>query len=275
MEMGILGPLLLTDRHLNLVPSAPKPRQLLAYFMLNANTMVRASECIEELWGTSPPKSAMSTLQTYVAQIRRVLRRAEDGDPDQILVTRNPGYQLSTAPDDYDRLRFEKLVGQGRRAVAEGHDDQASSLFAGALAQWRGAALEDVRVGALSSAHVIELEESRAVVVEQRIEADLRLGRHSEVLPELGRLATLHPTHENLQAQLMIALYRCGRPDQALAVFDTLQSTLVDTVGIGPAPRIRLLRDAVVDQAPELDWWNGGSVDFGDRHLATESGLRC
>jgi|SRR5215207_1537645 len=272
--MGVLGPLVLTDGRVDLVPSAPKPRQLLAFLMLNANTMVRASECIEELWGPAPPKSAMSTLQTYVVQIRRVLRTA-NLDPDQVLVTHSPGYQLTASTDGFDRPRFEDLVRRGRRVTAAGDDEAASSLFAQALALWRGRALEDVDVGALGSAHVIELEESRTVVLEQRIEADLRLGRHSEVLPELDRLAALHPTHENVQAQLMIALYRCGRREQALAVFDTLQSTLGDTLGIGPAPRMQLLRRAVLDRDPILDRLDGLRLCYGERDRATESELRC
>jgi SARP family transcriptional regulator, regulator of embCAB operon len=251
MRIGVLGNVILTDGDSNFVPSAPKARQLLAFLMLNANEMVRASDCVEELWGPRSPKSAMSTLQTYILHIRRMLRTGQ-GDAG-MLVTRNPGYELALHGAHFDRVEFEELVRRGRQAAAAAQDACASALFAEALRLWRGPVLADVPIGPHSSPHVVELEETRTYAQEQRIEADLRLGRHSALLDDLGILTSQHPTHENVHAQFMVALYRSGRRTQALRVFHALSSELADTLGIEPAPRMRRLRDAIVTRDPALD----------------------
>lgn len=253
MEMGVLGPLMLSDNGVSLVPSAPKPRQLIAFFMLNANQTVRASECIVELWGPRPPKSAMSTLQTYVLHIRRIFRNASRMDRSETLVTRNHGYQLVVNPYDFDRFQFNDLTRRGRVAVAKGEDERGSELFAGALALWRGPALADVQAGPLSSMHLVELKEARMGALEQRIEADLRLGRHQELLDELDMLTLVHPTHENVHAQLMLALYRSGEQRRALAVFRRLRRVLGETLGIEPAPPMQRLHEAILAGDPILD----------------------
>ncbi|MBW4717525.1 AfsR/SARP family transcriptional regulator [Saccharothrix obliqua] len=251
--MGILGSLVLTSHGVNFVPSAPKPKQLLAFLMTNANELVRASDCIVELWGARPPKSVMSTLQTYVLHIRQILRSAAPVDRSDILVTRNQGYQLVTGTDHFDRFRFERLVWAARWCVSVGDDERASDFFAAALGLWRGPALADVRPGRLSMTHVVELAEVRNAVVEQRIEADLRLGRHEELLDELSTRVSLHPTHENACAQYMVALYRSGDRDRALAAFERLRQVLGDTLGIEPAPPIRRLRHAILTADAVLD----------------------
>lgn len=253
MEMGVLGPLMLSENGVNFVPSAPKPRQLLAFLMLNANQTVRTSECISELWGSRPPKSAISTLQTYVLHIRRIFRNACRVDRGETLVTRNQGYQLVVNPHDFDRFQFNDLTRHGRVAVSEGEDERGSELFAGALALWRGPALADVQAGQLSSMHIVELEEARKGVLEQRIEADLRLGRHQELLDELDTLTSVHPTHENVHAQLMLALYRSGERRRALAVFRRLRCVLEETLGIEPVPSIQRLHEAILAGDPILD----------------------
>ncbi|WP_084701549.1 AfsR/SARP family transcriptional regulator [Streptacidiphilus anmyonensis] len=249
--MRVLGPLELSYAGENLVPSAPKPRQLLGLLMLNANRMVRATDCIVELWGTQPPKSAMSTLQTYVLNIRQALRTPE-GNHSDVVSTRNQGYQLAVLPQDLDRARFAELAGQGRSAAAAGDPASASRLFADALALWRGPALADVDSGAISAPHLVELEETRKAVHDQRIEADLALGRHREMLDELSALASLRPTDENLQAQLMIALYRSGERSRATAVFRRLSRVLGEHIGIEPAPRMRRLHRAILTDDPIL-----------------------
>ncbi len=253
MQMGVLGPVVLTVNGAALVPGAPKTRQLLAFLMLNANQMVRASECITELWGSQPPKSALSTLQTYVLQIRQILRNASRVDQSDTLVTRNQCYQLVVHPQDLDRLQFEDLARLGRAAAAEGDDQRAGELFRCALTMWRGPALADVHAGPLSSTHLVELEENRKGILEQRIEADLRLGRHQELLDELGTLTSLHPTHENLHAQFMLALYRSDQRARALAVFRRLRFVLAETLGIEPAPSMQRLYEAILAGDPALD----------------------
>lgn len=251
LQVGVLGPLSLVVDGQNRTPSAPKPRQLLALLILNTNRIVRASQCIAELWGSHPPKTAMSTLQTYVLYIRQLLRSAPV-DRSHTLITHNQGYQLEVAPQASDRLRFEYLSRRGREASAEGDVARASRLFGAALAVWRGPALADVPSGALSSAHVVELEEARKGVLAWRIEADLRLGRHRELLPELGALAAQHPTHENIQAQYMLALHRSGMRPEALGVFQRLRCRLGDSFGIEPVPRLRRLYEAIDAGDPAL-----------------------
>ncbi|MCC3769291.1 AfsR/SARP family transcriptional regulator [Streptomyces sp. UNOC14_S4] len=253
MDVGVLGPLVMAADGVTMVPSAPKPRQLLALFILNANRMVPAQECVTELWGAQPPKSAISTVQTYVLHIRHILREASKTDRSRTLVTRNQGYQLLVDPGRCDRVVFDDLLRRGRQAVVLGEDAWASARFAEALGLWRGPALADVRTGPVSSAHVVELEETRNGVLEQRIEADLRLGRHVDLLDELGELTSLHPTHENLHAQFMLALYRSGKRAWALEVFRRLHRVLGDRLGIEPAPRMQRLYQALLAGSPVLD----------------------
>ncbi|MFB7333138.1 AfsR/SARP family transcriptional regulator [Streptomyces adustus] len=252
MNSGILGPLLLSDTEENLVPSAPKPRQLLAFLMLHTPQMVRASDCITELWGSTPPKSAMSTLQTYVLHIRQALRGPRR-DRSHLLLTRNQGYQLTLETTDFDRFRFTELTRLGHLATAAGNHRTASEMFTLALAQWRGPALSDVSAGPLSSPHLAELAETRQGVLEQRIEADLALGKHRELVDELSDLAARHPTHENVHAQLMVALYRSGERKRAGDVFQGLRRALGDTLGIEPVPRMRRLYQAVLVGSSALD----------------------
>ncbi|MEU6062862.1 AfsR/SARP family transcriptional regulator [Streptomyces sp. NPDC047097] len=157
------------------------------------------------------------------------------------------------APHSFDRYCFESLARQGREDAAAGAPERASGRFARALALWRGPVLADVRPGPLSSTHLVELEEIRKSVLERRVEADLQLGRHRELLDELGTLVSLHPLHENIHAQYMLALYRSGEPARALDVYCRLSRMLDETLGIAPAPRLRRLYDAVQDNDPALD----------------------
>lgn len=248
MKMGLLGSLSLLSGGSEFVPSAPKVRQLLAFLMLNTNVMVRLSDCVDELWDSAPPKSSTSTMQTYVLQIRRALKAA--GATGELLVTRTPGYQLSGGYVDW--VAFTELTRSGRAAAGEGDDPAASALLAEALSLWRGPVLTDVDYGPLSGAKVIELEESRLVALEQRIEADLRLGRHDQLMDELDVLTEEHPTHENLHAQCMIAQYRSGYQSLALRTYDRLRAVLAESLGIDPTPRLRRLRRAIDTHASVL-----------------------
>lgn len=252
MNMGVLGPLVLRRGGRSRVPSAPKPRQLLAFLMINANQMVRASDCVLELWDTQPPRSATSTLQTYVLHLRRVLGETTAEDHGPALMTMNQGYQFAVNRQNLDRFVFEDMAQRGSEAALAGNDLRASALFAEALQLWRGPALADVRPGPLSSPRLVALEETRKYVLEQRIEADLRLGRHHELLEELDTLTQSYPTYENLHAQYMIALYRAGRSTRALAVFRKLCRTLEENLGIEPGPRMQRLHLAVRSEHPVL-----------------------
>ncbi|MFI2027328.1 AfsR/SARP family transcriptional regulator [Streptomyces buecherae] len=256
MEFAILGPLRMNEQGRSYTPTAPKQRQLLALLLLNANQVVSTSTCIDELWETSPPNTALSTLQSYILQLRRTLRRVPRIGSLQaarrVLETRDGGYLLAVRNDELDVNIFTSLVREGR-AQLHRDDHAASALLTRALTMWQGSALSDVQAGPVLRAHLVGLEEDRISVHEQRIDADLRLGRHHELLGELSALVTKYPTHENLHAQLMLALYRSGRRAQSLEVVKRLRQVLHDELGLEPSPRMRNLHQAVLACDPVID----------------------
>ncbi|WP_333768950.1 AfsR/SARP family transcriptional regulator [Streptomyces sp. IBSBF 2435] len=256
MEFAILGPLRVYEQDRFYAPTAPKQRQLLALLLLNANQVVSTSTCIEELWEDNPPNTAMSTLQSYILQLRHKLRQVPRIGSLQaarrILETRGGGYLLSVRCDALDVNVFADLVRDGRAALSK-DDARASRLLGQALTMWNGAALADVTAGPILRTHLVGLEESRISVQEQRIEADLRLGRHHDLLGELSSLTNQYPTHENLHAQFMLALYRSGRRIQALGVVQRLRKVLHDELGLEPSPRIRHLHQAILACDPSIE----------------------
>lgn len=257
MDIKILGPL---EAHVNgksIAPTAAKPRQILALLALHIGQVVTVPALIEELWGMNPPRSALTTLQTYIMQLRRRIEAAlavsGASGAKEVLVTRYGGYMLDVAPDDVDAYRFERLVAGGAKALEEGKNDTASQLLRSALEMWRGQALVDVQIGLRLGVEVTRLEESRLAVLESRIDADLRLGRHNTLLSELSVLAARYPIHENLCAFYMLALYRSGRQWRALEVFKQLRQTLVDELGVEPSARLQHLQRAILNSDPALD----------------------
>ncbi|TVL87901.1 AfsR/SARP family transcriptional regulator [Streptomyces sp. SAJ15] len=263
MDIKLLGPLSVEACGQSIVPSAGKPRQILALLSVYANQMMPVPTLMEEIWGTELPRSALTTLQTYILQLRRRLAAAygpEEPDASKaVLATRYGGYLLEAEPGSVDVHEYDRLVAAGHDALDAGDDEEASLLFREALAVWRGPALVDVRVGPILEIEVARLEESRLGVLERRIEADLRLGRHAELLTELTELTARHPLHEGLHAQCMAALYRAGRPWQALEVYQGLRGRLVEDLGLEPSPRLQKLQQAVLASDPALDLDLGGS----------------
>lgn len=236
-------------------PTAPKQRQLLA-LLLNANQVVSTSTCIEELWEDKPPNTALSTLRSYILQLRRILERVPRIGSLQaarrILETRGGGCLLAIRGEELDVHVFADLVRDGRAAL--GKDGvRASRLLGQALTMWNGAALFDVTAGPILRTHLAGLEENRISVQEQRIDADLRLGRHHDLLGELSALTTQYSTHENLHAQFMPALYRSGRRTQALGVVQQLRKVLRDGLGLEPSSRMRHLHQAILACDPVID----------------------
>ncbi|WP_131785774.1 AfsR/SARP family transcriptional regulator [Protofrankia symbiont of Coriaria ruscifolia] len=258
MDIRLLGPLEADERGVSLIPTARKPRQLLALLVLNLDQVVSVDACVEELWDDEPPTSMAATLQTYILQIRRRLAKLPRLGSLQaartVLETRGNGYVFRTTTDDeYDVLRFEQNVQAARVALARDDSLTGACLLRDALELWRGPALAGTPAGPLVRARLVGLEESRLTALEQRIEADLRLGRHHELLGELTSLVAGHPVLENLHAQLMLALYRSGRPAQALGVYDRLRGSLDRELGIEPSQRLRRLHRAVLSADPALD----------------------
>lgn len=261
MQIDVLGPLSADIDGMEIVPTAGKPRQVLALLALYANQVIAIPTLMEEIWGAELPRSALTTLQTYILQLRRRVGAALGPDTPKsakdVLVTRHGGYLLRVPADGVDVQRYEGLAAAGQRAFAGGEDAKASLLFSQALEVWRGPALVDVRVGPLLEIEVMRLEESRLGVLERRIEADLRLGRHAELLTELTTLTARHPLHEGFHAKCMIALCRSGRQWQALSAYQELRSRFVEELGLEPSTQLQRLHQAVLAADPVLDMATG------------------
>lgn len=250
IEIGVLGPLEVTVGGVSVVPTASKPSQLLAMLALNAGRVVTVQDMVEEIWGTEPPRSGVQTLQTYILKLRRMLQRAlaDNGDVSSkdVLSTRRSGYVLAVEPQAVDAMRYDQLSAAGRQAVNDGDHAAAAHLLAEALRGWRGPALADVAVGPLLEIEALRLEENRLGDHYLRIEADLKLGRHHQLLGELATLCARHPLLENFCTQHMVALYRCGRQSQALEAYRRLRKEMIEQLGVEPSLRVRNLHQAIL-----------------------------
>ncbi|MFJ4862015.1 BTAD domain-containing putative transcriptional regulator [Streptomyces sp. NPDC088748] len=281
MDIDVLGALAVRENGISITPTAPKPRQVLALLALHADQVVPVSALIEELWAGEPPRSARTTLQTYVLQLRALIAGALErgtatatgpgaGDDDtptgtaagagagrvvrtakDILVTLPGGYLLSSGGGTLDVREFDRLAGTGYRAMDAGDFPGAARLLREALALWSGPAFADVQGGIQLDMETRRLEETRLCALDQRIEADLRLGRHRELLAELTVLVTRYRTHENLHGQFMLALHRSGRRGEALDVYQRLRATLVRELGLEPSIALRRLQRSILMAGPE------------------------
>ncbi|MEU5099464.1 AfsR/SARP family transcriptional regulator [Streptomyces sp. NPDC020996] len=249
MDIDLLGALDVRENGVSVAPTAPKPRQVLALLALHADQVVPLSVFLEELWAGAPPRSARTTLQTYVLQLRELIGAAllEDA-PDtpprtakDVLVTAPGGYTLVSGDGVSDVREFERLAGVGYRAMDTGDFAGASRVLREALDLWTGTAFAGVQPGPRLATEAKRLEESRLCALDQRIEADLRLGRHRELLAELTVVSSRYRTHEDLHAQFMIALHRSGRRGEAMDVYRRLRTTLVQELGLEPSPRLTRL----------------------------------
>jgi DNA-binding SARP family transcriptional activator len=239
------------------VPTARKPRQVLALLACCAGRIVPVSALIEELWSNEePPRSANQVVQTYIMRLRQRIDKArlsgDNGAGKQILITRPGGYMLDIAPEDVDVHRFQKLAMAGEEALEQGDHRAASDLLGSALDSWSGPALVDVQVGSQLGVEVEWLEQSRLGVLESRIEADMGLGRHHQLLGELAELTARYPLHEKLCEQYMTALYQCGRKWRALEIFQRLRQRLVDELGIGPSRHVQQVHCAILNADSDL-----------------------
>ena len=243
----LLGPLEVRGAGGPIALGTPQQRALLALLLLNANEVVSRDRIIDELWGPAPPQSAAKLVQVYVSRLRRAF--AVGGD---LLITRAPGYLISVEPDQVDVQRFERLVAEGRRSLAAGANADAAELLGQSLALWRGPPLADFEFEAFAESEIARLAELRLGAVEDRIDADLALGR-TDLAGEIEALIAHHPLRERLRGQLMLALYRAGRQSDALAAFKEARRTLVEEVGVEPGSALRELEQAILAQAPELE----------------------
>jgi DNA-binding SARP family transcriptional activator len=200
MKFRLLGPLEVAEQDRLLALGGRKQRSLLAVLLLQANEVVSTERLIDELWGESPPSTVGKSVQVYVSRLRKQL--GEDR-----LITRAPGYLLRVDPSELDVACFERLLAEARRLDPE----PAAERLRKALDLWRGPALADLSYEPFAQSSIARLGELRLVALEQRIEAELAIGRHAELAGELDALVAQHPLRERLRGHLMLALYRSGR----------------------------------------------------------------
>ena len=211
LQFELLGPLRVVEDGRDVTPPRPKQRALLAMLLLHREEVVPGARLIDALWGEEPPGTAPNALHGHVSTLRKLI------GADRIR-TRPPGYLLQVSAGELDVARFELLVAQAR---ARDDPEERSACLHEALALWRGEPLAELRYEAFAEREIARLEELRLAAVEDRVDADLALGRHGELVPELDPLVAEHPFRERLRGELMLALYRCGRQADALHVFQS------------------------------------------------------
>ena len=226
MEFRVLGPLEAVAEGRVVALEAAKPRSLLAILLLHANEPVGSDRLVEDLWAGRPPATAAKVLQTYVSQLRKALGN-------DVIVTRPAGYELRVEPGGLDLHRFERLVTGARGA----EPPAAAHSLREALALWRGPALAEFAYEPWAQGEIDRLGELHLSALQDRIDADLALGRAAELVGELERLVTEHPLSERLRGQLMLALYRSGRQAEALAAYRAARATWSSSSGSSPGSR--------------------------------------
>jgi predicted ATPase/DNA-binding SARP family transcriptional activator len=243
VRFELLGPLRVVEGDSDVTPARPKQRALLSLLLLRRGEVVPGAQLIEALWGEEPPGTAQTALHGHISNLRKLLGAER-------IRTRPPGYLLDVSADEVDLARFEALVAQARE-----RDDPAAraSWLREALALWRGEPLTELQGEAFADREIARLDELRVAALEDRIEADLALGRHHELVPELEPLVAEHPFRERLRGQLMLALYRCGRQADALHVYHSGRSALVEELGLDPGPALRELELRILRQDASLD----------------------
>jgi len=252
LDFRVLGPLEVAANGTLLPLGGAKQRAVLALLVLHANEVVSADRLIDDLWGESPPESAANMLQGYVSHLRKTLEPGRGRGEHELLVSRVPGYMLRVQGDRLDSVRFERLASEGRRLLATGDGQGAAERLRAALALWRGAALDDLAYEPFTRAEIDRLEDLRLQTLEDRIDADLVLGRHEDLVAELRELVDRHPLRERFRAQLMAALYRSGRQSDALEVYRDARRALTNELGVEPGPALRELQHAILRQDPAL-----------------------
>lgn len=244
MHYRLLGQLeVIGDSGEALALSGPE-RVLLATLVLSANRTVSTERLIDALWGHDPPETAHNASQVHVSKLRKMLASA--GAP-EALVSAQGGYVLRTEAGEVDVARFEELVQR-----ASGEPVEVAERLREALTLWSGPALCDIASEVLGSERA-RLEELRMLALERRIEAELALGHHADVIAELEALVRTDPLREGPRRQLMVALYRAGRSADALSTYREARDVLAEELGVDPGPKLQALEPAILRQDPALE----------------------
>jgi DNA-binding NarL/FixJ family response regulator/DNA-binding SARP family transcriptional activator len=249
VEYRILGPLEVVDEGEPVPLGRLKERLVLAVLLLHANEFVSRERLIDELWGESPPPTARKAVNVYISQLRRALAR-NGRDP---IATEDGGYRISVGADELDVLHLRRLLASARERAAAGELEAAFEPLREALALWRGPTLAGLLLESHGRDEVAQLDELRLTALMDRIECDLALGRHGEVLGELHVLVGEHPLLERLRAELMLALYRADRQAEALDAYQQAREVLVEELGIEPSPALQRLQKGILIQDPALE----------------------
>ncbi|WP_433859347.1 AfsR/SARP family transcriptional regulator [Streptomyces kronopolitis] len=254
MKFNLLGQfeIVATDGT-SLFLSRSKVSQLIGLLLLQNGETVSVDTLIEELWGGDVPRSALTTLQTYIYHSRKIFSNMSDGET--VLITRPAGYAIQVPDDATDVAVFERLVHRARRRLGEGQPEAAVECLDQALKLWRGPALAGMMIGAVLEAHLTYIDELRFAAADLHIEANQRLGRHHEIIPQLRRLVAGHPLNESLHAQLIKTLNKCGRRAEALQAYTNLWRILDTELGVEPAPELQLLQRQLLVRGSVAQGW--------------------
>ena len=247
LEFRILGPLEVVGENGPIPLGGPKQRATLAILLLSANRVVSVDRLADDLYAGAAPVTAVTQVQRQISELRRVL------GTDCGIETRSPGYVIRLAPNQLDLDRFERSAEEAGRALGRGQAERAVDLQRDALGLWRGAALDDLAFEPFARIAIARLDEIRLVALEQRIEAELALGRERELVGELEEVVALHPLRERFRGQLMLALYRSGRQVEALEAFRTGRHALAAGFGLEVGRDLRDLERAILNHDPSLD----------------------
>jgi YVTN family beta-propeller protein len=257
LEFRILGQVEVRDGQRVLELHGRRERELLAYFVLHANELVATDRLIDELWGTTPPTTVLAALHVYVSRLRKLL-----GQNGTTLITKKPGYLLEIDPEQIDLQRFEQLLADGRRTRMQGDPAGAAQILREALSLWHGPPLADLSEVDWARREIDRLEALRLGAVEERVEAELELGGHADLVPELEALVAKHPLRERLRGQLILALYRCGRHGEALQTYAEARRALAQELGLEPSAALRRLEQAILVQDPWLELPDTAQLDL-------------
>ncbi|MFG2877700.1 BTAD domain-containing putative transcriptional regulator [Streptomyces sp. NPDC048337] len=236
---------------------SPKVTQTLAVLLSRANEFVSSEMLITELWGDSPPRSALNTIQTYIHHARRFLAAADTGAPaavPPVLSTRSAGYLLRVADEDVDYKLFELHVSRGASALRNAQYEAACDHLRQAMSLWRGSVLSNIATGPLLKSHITHLEDCRVQALEMRIEARCALGLHRDSIPELRTLVHDYPLHEGFHSQLINALHHTGRRAEALEAYQAVRGLLRDELGLEPSALVQRAHERVLSSDGGADW---------------------